>query len=260
MLTLEEIKEISPSIFNESKMGRTSKYYNPFPTIKLIEELNKKGWEVKYVSERKVRKEINKGFQKHIVRLRLNSNTNEGNINIKWNKELGIIPELTISNSNDGRDGFNFYLGYYKLNSNTHVIFSLNSIHLGHMGNTLDKCKELILKLNFDFDNLFNLLIKSNTIVLTHSQQEKLAQQSCFIRWGKRDFIKPNSLYYSLRENEDENTLWNVFNRIQEKIINGNDENLRDINDRKVRQIKNFTQNIQINKDFFNYIYNQYLK
>ena len=45
------------------------------------------------------------------------------------------------------------------------------------------------------------------------------------------------------------NELWSVFNRVQEKLINGNFSYGR--KNRKARSIKNFTQDLNINKDLW---------
>jgi hypothetical protein len=59
------------------------------------------------------------------------------------------------------------------------------------------------------------------------------------------DFIQPS------RSEDAENNLWNVFNRIQEKLIDGGFEYGFSTKVRKARTIKNFNQDIVLNSKLF---------
>jgi len=86
---------------------------------------------------------------------------------------------------------------------------------------------------------------------LTQLQQEDFALKAQFIRWpelrGVKD-VEERDLLLIDREEDKGSNLWNVFNRVQEKIINGGIYTLRD---RKVRKVKNFNQAMRINSNLW---------
>jgi hypothetical protein len=54
-----------------------------------------------------------------------------------------------------------------------------------------------------------------------------------------------------IRNEDSGNDLWSVFNVIQEKIIDGDFEYKIGTKIRKARQIKNFKQDLKVNKELF---------
>jgi hypothetical protein len=66
-LSLEEIKEMAPSIFTTQGSKGTSDKYTHIPTDRVIRDLEVLGWKVVDVKEVAARKEDNKGYQKHLV-------------------------------------------------------------------------------------------------------------------------------------------------------------------------------------------------
>jgi hypothetical protein len=60
------------------------------------------------------------------------------------------------------------------------------------------------------------------------------------------EFIKP------VRKEDEGKDLWSVFNVVQEKIIDGDFEYIAGGKLRKAREIKNFKQDMKINKELFN--------
>jgi len=59
------------------------------------------------------------------------------------------------------------------------------------------------------------------------------------------EFIKP------VRKEDEGKDLWSVFNVVQEKLIEGDFEYRMGGKDRKAREIKNFKQDMKINKELF---------
>ena len=64
-LTLEEVKQKAPSVFAAKGASNTSEKYSHIPTFKIIEDMEKLGWQVSDVKEVRARK--NAGYQKHLV-------------------------------------------------------------------------------------------------------------------------------------------------------------------------------------------------
>jgi hypothetical protein len=60
-----------------------------------------------------------------------------------------------------------------------------------------------------------------------------------------KELIKP------VRDEDKGSDLWSVFNVVQEKIITGDFTYLSGGKTRKARQIKNFNQDLKVNKELF---------
>ena len=70
--SLEELREIAPSIFTQVGSENTSDKYTHIPTDQVIKDMELLGWGVVDAKEVKARKETTVGFQKHLVVFRNN--------------------------------------------------------------------------------------------------------------------------------------------------------------------------------------------
>jgi hypothetical protein len=61
-----------------------------------------------------------------------------------------------------------------------------------------------------------------------------------------------NQLLMPTRNEDTGNDLWSVFNVVQEKILEGDFNYTFGVKVRKARKIKNFNQDLKINKELFN--------
>ena len=116
--SLEELKEIAPSIFttkgsnNVSEIYQgatklwpqsTSDKYTHIPTDRVIQDMELLGWKVVDAKEVKARQNV--GFQKHLVVFR--------NPDVVINGEDGdtVYPQVLLTNSHDGKNAFTFTAG-----------------------------------------------------------------------------------------------------------------------------------------------------
>ena len=92
-------------------------------------------------------------------------------------------------------------------------------------------------------------------IELDKKQKKALAKKALTTRFNK-DQIKSfkidlDKLIDPVRKEDSGDDLWSVFNVIQEKIIDGDFEYKIGTKIRKARQIKNFKQDLKVNKELF---------
>jgi len=111
VLTLNEIREVAPTIFNTNKQDHLSESYHQFPTSVVVEDLIQLGWFPVQAVQVKVRKDKNRGFQKHMVKFRNPNITITGN----GSNEVEMYPEILITNSHDGKNIFKFTCGIFRL-------------------------------------------------------------------------------------------------------------------------------------------------
>ena len=69
-LTQQDLKRIAPSIFTTQPSYKVSSKYSFIPTTRILEDLNKLGWEPFDASQRKSITQKDSMFTKHLIRFR----------------------------------------------------------------------------------------------------------------------------------------------------------------------------------------------
>jgi hypothetical protein len=248
ILEMGEIAKLAPSIFNESPSDNVSKHYVHIPTSKVIEDMKELGWGVIDVKEVKARKNV--GFQKHLVIFR------HPNIVIKGEDE--IFPQILLTNSHDGKNAFTFTVGLFRLICSNGLVIcdtKFGDIKLRHMGYEFEvlqtKIKEILEMLPLTIESV-NKMMQVEMDEKTSIEFAKRAIE-CRFNEKERERIKVNymDLIQPVRKEDDVNNLWGVFNIIQEKLITGDFNYNMGVKIRKARMVKNFNQDLKINKDLF---------
>lgn len=240
--SLSEIQTMAPSVFTTSKASHLTEKYVQTPTSKVVEDLMNMGWIVTDAKQIKARK--NQGFQKHMVVLR------NPDIMIKGQDGDDSFPQILLTNSHDGKNAFNFRVGIFRLVcSNGLVICSqeFNNVSIRHMNYTFET---LQIKINEIIAKLPGLVEKINTlrsVQLTAEQMLDFARRATELR--KQTLVDYHELLRPKRTQDEGNNLWAVFNRVQERVINGG--YTYGHKDRQARSIKNFQQDIKINEQLF---------
>ena len=263
-LSLEEIKEMAPSVFTTQGSKDTSDKYTHIPTDRVIRDLEILGWKVADVKEVAARKEDNKGFQKHLVVFR--------NDDVVITGEDGdiVYPQILLTNSHDGKNSFKFQAGLFRMICENGLVVadeSFEDYSIRHMGYDFETLQSLITDMVSNLDLTVESMNKMKQIELNEEQQLELAKKLLDIRLegtgNAYNDYQPKSINYSQRKEDTGVDLWSVFNRQQENIIEGNFqyfneekygkyENVNiEFASRQARPIKNFKQDMDVNKKMF---------
>lgn len=240
--SLEEIKSMAPSVFTTDKAAHLTDKYIQTPTSRVVEDLMALGWQVTKAQEVKARK--GKGFQKHIVVFR------NPEIMIKGKGGDDAFPQILLTNSHDGKAAFNFRVGIFRLVCSNGLVISdadFSNVSIRHMNYTFEtlqtKISEVIAKLP-------GLVAKINLFKSTQLSDTAMAEfaiKAASLRTKQNTNVV--ELLRAERDLDRGNDLWSVYNRVQEKIINGGFGYGR--KNRKARSIKNFQQDIKLNEELF---------
>jgi nitrous oxide reductase len=96
---------------------------------------------------------------------------------------------------------------------------------------------------------------KMKSTQLNENQAKELAKRSISTRFEDVDVdslnINLDDLLKPIRPEDKSNDLFTVFNRIQEKILNGDFMYISGVKVRKARKVKNFQQDIKINAKLY---------
>ena len=226
-MSMDEVKTACPYAFAEAPTNpAVSGKYIQANTETVIEDLAKLGWYP--VQAKQCRKKKNsKGIRSfHMVALQ---NDNVKILNPNGGTEAYV--RIILQNSHDGFSSFKFMMGLYRcICSNGLVVcdaeFSTFSIR--HINYSFEELRGIVAKVIDTVPGIINKMNTMNHVILTDEQKRDLAVATYKIRKGitEQDQVKVDDatiadLLTPVRSEDKGNTLWNVFNVLQEKMIKG---------------------------------------
>ena len=259
--SLEELKEIAPSIFTKKGSDKTSSKYTHIPTDRVIKDLELLGWGVVDAKEVNARKD--KGFQKHLVVFRnpdVSINKKSTNVDGEVFEDI-VFPQILVTNSHDGKNSFKFQAGLYRMVCENGLVIAdqqFEDYTIRHMGYDFEALQGVIKDMISNLDLTVESMNKMRKIELDENQQFEFAKQLLDIRVeGTDNMYKEDQIGDILvpqRKEDFGDDLWSVFNRVQENIVEGNFKyyNAKTLgSERQARPIKNFKQDMDVNKKLF---------
>ena len=252
----DEIKHLCPVAFKRrmvkseiAKLG-LSKHYSFVPTTKVVDDLRSMGWECVDAKQVKARKKATNGYQKHMLTFEHPDYKVDG---------ATEYPQLLLTNSHDGGNAFTLSAGIFRLVcSNGLVIKSedYGDARLVHKGYSFDAVQKLVTDFTAEIDTALTKVTAMKRTQLTTDQIIAFAKQAALLRFKGNsynednigDVVELDELTESTRVEDAGNGLWEVYNRVQESLINGYYHYKVGTKSRKGRTIKSFKQNIDVNK------------
>jgi hypothetical protein len=259
-LTKDQVKEICPVAFETTPTNPnvTNKYLF-VNTETIIDDLGKLGWKPVTAAMRK-----NRGkdtiFSKHMVTFQ------NPDIMIKSKDGDDAFPRIILSNSHDGLQAFKLSVGIYRLVCSNGLVVAdeeFSDFKIKHKGYTFEELRNVISQAVQDLPNKVEVLNKMKSKILTKEEREKLALDAMLVRAGitpdsdkAKDFEYDQETLVDIlepkRDADKGDDLWRTFNVIQEKITKGDfHAALKGAKVRKVRAIKSFEKDLEVNKQLF---------
>ena len=211
MISLETLKEITPSVFATSPSPKMSNKYTFVPTIEIVENFEREGWNV--ASARQSGKGM---YVQHELRLRNGELPNVGD----------SLIEAIIRNSHNGLSTLSISSGLHSLvcsNGLTVPTSVSDSIAVRHMKVDLG----MVRKITDQFAERLPIIQRSvSSMENTFLDEAKLVDfvdKAAMLRWEKGSIPKIDieSFLHPEREGDVGNSVWKTFNVIQEKFVRG---------------------------------------
>lgn len=248
-LELDELRAIAPSVFAEQKHGSRSDRYTYIPTSEILGGLVKEGFRPYAVMQGGSRDEEKRGFTKHLIRLRHDS------------QELavgGTHNEIVLLNSHDGTSSYRLMAGVFRMICGNGMVVAqsmIDDIRVPHKGDiqgqVIDGCVTLLEKL----PEVSESVREMSALALTNGEQLAFARAALIARYGEDEApIKPEQIIDPQRREDAAPTVWNTLNIAQERIIRGGvhyvqrDAQGRRVARRQTRQINGIDQNTNVNR------------
>ena len=213
-----QLTDLNPSLQITKKMSR---HYQEMDTQKMVETmlaLTSKGqpvFELRSIQARKSKKGALRGV--HIVRLR----TVEPYI---LNGET-LYPELVIHNSYDGSCPLKVDMGVFRLVCTNGLVIKshdLGAIRIRHMGTPQEVAMDAVKQFASQLPQFIQAQEQLVNTILTDEEMVEFAMLAAECRWNAK-FTEEDArkLLEASRPEDEGDNLWLVFNRVQEKLMNG---------------------------------------
>ena len=256
-LTKEQIKQVAPVVFATEPTNKSvSEKYLHVNTETVIDDLAKLGWLPVTAMQRrtKPRKDGSPTIRsKHMVSFQ------NPDLMIKGKDGDDAFPRIIVTNSHDGLCSFQFRIGIYRLVCSNGLVVAdeeFSAFSIKHKGYTFEELQTVVAQAVADLPNKVVVLNKMQVRMLTSEEQRQLAVDAMALRSTNPDATYDEAsieeVLTATRKEDEGDSLWLIFNRIQESIINGGySAALRGSKVRKVKKIKSFERDLQVNQDLF---------
>ena len=230
--------------------GSRSNRYHFISTLEVVEALEKKGFQVEHARAARA-SEAYQGFQRHEVQF--------GSSALPVDKVKRM--QLSLVNSHNGKSGFSFGLRVFvKVCSNGLYCFNqLAGVKLRHAGKGLESLGWHVDQVLDQAARVWALMGSMEAVCLDPIQQEQFAARAVGLRWDSRTGPEipydPKLLLEGFRLAQQDATVWNVYNRVQSNLLQGQEYRVLDEEGRpcfrKTRRITALDRELRINRSLF---------
>jgi hypothetical protein len=245
-LTEQDLKRLAPSIFTTEPSHKVSNKYSFIPTTRILEDLNKLGWEPFEASQRKSRTSKDSMFTKHLVRFRS-----------KAVGQLGdSIPEIILTNSHDGRNSFNLHAGLFRLVCMNGLILAdttFDHVKIKHQWYNMEEITKVTNSMIDKIPTIVSSINAMDSRELSDTERRLFAKKAILTRWPKgNDMLDIDDMLQHIRVGDKGNSVWKVYNVVQEKLIKGGlvFNNHRE-KIQKLRPLINIDRKVDVNKSLW---------
>jgi hypothetical protein len=259
-LTNDEIYRLAPSVFATQAHDSRTERFRPIPTIQIVESLRKEGFEVVSAAQCRTRDDSKREFTKHLLRLRHMNELSLATLNEARKDSHG---EIVLKNANDGTASYQLMSGVFRIVCTNGLIAAselFDAIRVKHSGSLESVASKVIEGTYQVVDETARVLEHRDhwrTINMNRDAQIAFADAAHVVRFGDSEGnvdtpIKSNQLLIPRRSEDAGDSLWQVFNRVQENSIKGG-KHLRAYNSKthrmtSIREVKSLDNDVRINK------------
>lgn len=230
-LSNDDIRRICPMALHTTPTnpGVSDKYIQA-NTMTVIEDLAKLGWfpvQAKQCRNKKnsagIRSFHMLAFQNPDVKITKTLDNGE--------KIVDTYPRIILTNSHDGFNSFKFMVGLFRLVCSNGLVVCNNQMvdmSIRHINYDFEELRRIVASAIEQVPGIVNTMNEMRTIMLTDEQKTALATEVVKIRKGVEDdenYIVDaevvEDILTPVRNEDNGNDLWTIFNICQEKMIKG---------------------------------------
>ena len=204
-----------PSLATETAHSSRSADYRVISTREVLERMENEGFQIFQANEKRVRLEGNRGFQKHLVRMRHVSTIGNG----------AGVPDIILTNAHNGNAAFKLFSGWFEFACLNGLIMGEidHAYSVRHTGDVASKVIDAAYRVIGDADKVNAEVSEMRATLLPRDAIEHFTTRAHALRFGESDRapVSPAAFNITRRVDDDNSTLWSVYNRVQENTIRG---------------------------------------
>ncbi len=245
----DTLRRLAPSIFAGQAMAGVSNRYAFLPTAQVVSRMREAGWAPVEAREQRVRLEGRAGSQKHLLRFQ--------------RRDLIAVQgeyaaEICLVNSHDRSSAYKLHAGLFRFICGNGMMIAdgtFERVSLRHSGFTPDQVIEASFQILDQVPQITARVDAFRARRLTAAESKAFAESAILLRYDDLATapIGPDKLLQARRSKDAGDSLWNVFNRLQENLLTGG---LKDYSRRKAdghrfprtRAVTGLDENIRLNK------------
>ena len=186
--------------------------YVQISTRDIITSLENQGFELDNVNVANVRKESNRGFQKHLVTMKYNDlATPEG------------VPTVVIQNSHNRTSGLKFHTGFIRFACTNGLVFGTNISEksIQHSAKWQDKAEHFLSNYMEEVAKMDRTFSRMRNQYMSPTMIQDFSYRAAGLRYDQKLVLDTNELSLVTRSEDVGNNLYIVYNRIQEALMKG---------------------------------------
>ncbi|HEX7261258.1 MAG TPA: DUF932 domain-containing protein [Luteolibacter sp.] len=247
-IELDHLRKLAPSIFAETPHSSRSDRYAYIPTSTVLDGLMKEGFQPFAVMQGGTRDEEKRGFTKHLIRLRHQSQTVQVG---------GTHNEILLMNSHDGTSSYRLSAGVFRLVCANGMVVAeslIDDLRISHKGDVqglvIDGCIDLLDRL----PEVSESVREMESLQLSTAEQRAFGIAALELRYADKESpISPTQVIAARRREDAAGTLWQTLNVTQENIIRGGVSYVQEDQQgrrqrRSTREIHGIDQNTSLNR------------
>jgi len=249
-LTNSELYALAPSIFSDSAIASVSSQYNFVPTHEILKTFREAGYYPILAGEASSRTSENQPFVKHLIQFRSMSSL------LKVPSD-GLYYDICLKNSHNKTSSFSLELACYRLVCSnlltvpTEQLLYHRIIHKGFQNSKITRAIEEIVNYIPTVEKELNTL---KQITLNDVEATAVAKTAIDLRFDTSVHdVNPKELLVVNRVEDSEQTAFNIYNRVEEAIINGGINLKHKISQKTVRSkaITSIDEKSRLNKELY---------
>jgi len=215
--TEDDLRSAAPAVFAEAPATNVSGKYQFVSTIDLVREFWDRDYVVVDAAQASVRKNSSRDSLHALHMLRLQPANAPQELD-------GLFQQILLSNSHRGHNALNFGVGIYRLVCTNGMVVGKAESHYRarHTGNVHQTIDEALPHIFRSQERALERVERWADIELTPARIERFADEAAALRSGRSPHGYDLADVLRVRRAEDEgNSLWRVFNRVQENLTQG---------------------------------------
>lgn len=228
----------------DTKHSSRSERYKVVPTKTIASKFKELGFVVDDYQEARVRKDLTRlGHQKHLVRL--------SHPKLLATDHSDVKLQLLVTNAHDGSSSFKMQLGFFRFVCSNGLVVgeTFETIRLRHSGTILEEIDGAVERIVAQTKKLDAAITALKQKKLDESKVKSFIEEAVKLRGPSVSGIE---IAPRREEDGDFSNLFQLYNAVQESLVNGGDEYTNALGRRRVmRRVSNIQKLTAINEQLF---------